>query len=68
MDASTLANTLRMDSMIQKNVAAIDKNDPEKKMGLLVDEWGTWYDVEKGTNAGLPVPAEYAARCCRGGA
>jgi alpha-N-arabinofuranosidase len=46
--------------------AAIDKNDPEKKIGLYVDEWGTWYDVEKGTNAGLPVPAKYPARC-RGG-
>jgi alpha-N-arabinofuranosidase len=50
---STLSNTLRMETHIQKNSAAMDKNDPEKKLGLLVDEWGTWYDVEKGTNPGF---------------
>jgi alpha-N-arabinofuranosidase len=26
---------------------------PGEKIGLFVDEWGTWYDVEKGTNAGF---------------
>ena len=25
----------------------------EKKIGLIVDEWGTWYDVEPGTNPGF---------------
>ncbi|MYN17823.1 alpha-N-arabinofuranosidase [Rugamonas sp. FT107W] len=50
---STLTNTLRMEDHIVKNSAAMDKNDPEKKLGLFVDEWGTWYDVEKGTNAGF---------------
>ena len=50
---STLANTLKIDSMIKNNVAVLDKNDPEKKIGLLVDEWGTWYDVEKGTTPGF---------------
>jgi alpha-N-arabinofuranosidase len=50
---STLNNTLRMDSLIKTNEALLDKNDPEKKIGLFVDEWGTWYDVEKGTNAGF---------------
>ena len=50
---STLANTLRMEQHMQRNAAAMDKHDPEKKLGLFVDEWGTWYDVEKGTNAGF---------------
>ena len=50
---ATLSNTLRMDSHIRANAAAMDKSDPEKKLGLFVDEWGTWYDVEKGTNAGF---------------
>ena len=31
----------------------MDKYDPEKKIGLIVDEWGTWYDVEPGTNPGF---------------
>ncbi|NHZ97352.1 alpha-N-arabinofuranosidase [Massilia sp. CCM 8734] len=50
---STLANTLKIDSMIKNNVAVLDKNDPEKKIGLYVDEWGTWYDVETGTTPGF---------------
>ena len=50
---STLQNTLRMDSLIKTNVAILDKNDPAKKIGFYVDEWGTWYDVEPGTNAGF---------------
>jgi alpha-N-arabinofuranosidase len=27
----------------------MDKYDPDKRVGLMVDEWGTWYDVEPGT-------------------
>lgn len=50
---ATLKNTLQMDSLIKSNEAFLDKNDPAKKIGLFVDEWGTWYDVEKGTNAGF---------------
>ncbi len=50
---STMKNTLRMDALIVANQALLDKNDAAKKIGLYVDEWGTWYDVEKGTNAGF---------------
>jgi alpha-L-arabinofuranosidase len=28
----------------------MDKYDPQKKVALIVDEWGGWYDVEAGTN------------------
>jgi alpha-N-arabinofuranosidase len=28
----------------------MDKYDPKKKVALVVDEWGGWYDVEPGTN------------------
>lgn len=31
----------------------MDKYDPEKRVGLIVDEWGTWYNVEPGTNPGF---------------
>ncbi len=31
----------------------MDKHDPEKKVGFYVDEWGTWFDVEKGENPGF---------------
>lgn len=43
----TLHEALRMDELIVKHSAIMDKYDPEKKVALVVDEWGTWY-------AGLP--------------
>jgi alpha-N-arabinofuranosidase len=48
---ATLARTLRMDEFIQKHSAIMDKYDPQKRVGLMVDEWGTWYDGEPGQGA-----------------
>jgi alpha-N-arabinofuranosidase len=45
---STLMRTLRMEELLQKHSAIMDKYDPEKRIGLMVDEWGTWYDPEPG--------------------
>jgi alpha-N-arabinofuranosidase len=42
-----------MDEFLTKHSAIMDKYDPDKKVGLVVDEWGTWYDVEPGTNEGF---------------
>jgi alpha-N-arabinofuranosidase len=50
---STLVRTLRMDELIRKHGEIMDKHDPEKRVGMIVDEWGTWYDVEPGTNPGF---------------
>ena len=50
---ATLARTLRMEELLQKHSAIMDKHDPQKRVGLIVDEWGTWYDVEAGTNPGF---------------
>ena len=47
---ATISRTLTMDELITKHSAIMDKYDPEKKIGLIVDEWGNWYDVEPGTN------------------
>ena len=49
----TMQSALFMDILIQKHSAIMDKYDPEKKVGLVVDEWGGWYDVESGTNPGF---------------
>lgn len=46
----TMKEALKMDELIKRHVAIMDKYDPEKKIDLLVDEWGGWYDVEPGTN------------------
>ena len=50
---STLNRTLKMDELITKHAAIMDKADPEKRIGLAIDEWGTWYDVEPGTEPGF---------------
>jgi alpha-N-arabinofuranosidase len=31
----------------------MDEFDPDKKIGMIIDEWGTWYTVEPGTNPGF---------------
>lgn len=51
--ARTLAKTLKMDELIQKHGAIMDKYDPAKRVNMAVDEWGTWYDVEPGTEPGF---------------
>lgn len=51
--ASTLKNAQRMDELIRNHAAIMDKYDPEKRVGLYVDEWGTWYDPEPGHNPGF---------------
>ena len=50
---ATLSRTLFMEELIEKHGAIMDKYDPEKKIGMVIDEWGTWYDVEPGTNPGF---------------
>lgn len=49
----TLRRTLYMEELLTKHSAIMDKYDPAKRVGLIVDEWGTWYNVEPGTNPGF---------------
>ncbi len=41
------------EELLNKHCAIMDKHDPNKRVGLIFDEWGTWYDVEPGTNPGF---------------
>jgi alpha-N-arabinofuranosidase len=50
---ATLRNTLRMEEFVTQHAAIMDKYDAEKRVGLVVDEWGAWYDVEPGSNPGF---------------
>lgn len=50
---TTLSKTLYMDNLINMHGAIMDQYDPDKKIGMMIDEWGTWYDVEPGTNPGF---------------
>jgi alpha-N-arabinofuranosidase len=48
---STFAQTWRMEELISRHSAIMDKSDPAKKVGLAIDEWGTWYDTPPGAPA-----------------
>ncbi|MBN2105011.1 alpha-N-arabinofuranosidase [bacterium] len=48
-----LDKCLQIPEVIDRHIAIMDKYDPEKRVALVVDEWGTWYDVEPGTNPGF---------------
>ncbi|MBZ4192679.1 alpha-N-arabinofuranosidase [Niabella beijingensis] len=50
---NTMKNCLFMDELVTKHAAIMDKYDPEKRVALVVDEWGIWTDVEPGTNPGF---------------
>lgn len=52
---STMAHALDIDGMIKANVDVMNKYDPAKKVGFYVDEWGTWYDPDPGSNPGFLV-------------
>jgi alpha-N-arabinofuranosidase len=51
--AVTLRKSLRMEEMLSRLSAMMDKYDPQKKVMLSIDEWGTWYDQEPGTHPGF---------------
>ena len=42
-----------MEELVTRHSTIMDKYDPEKKVALIVDEWGGWYTVEPGTNPGF---------------
>jgi alpha-N-arabinofuranosidase len=48
-----MRNTLIMEKLIAMHSNIMDKYDPEKKVAMIVDEWGTWCNVEPGTNPGF---------------
>jgi len=48
-----MKQALLMDELVTKHAAIMDKYDPKQKIALVVDEWGGWYDVEKGANPGF---------------
>lgn len=45
-----LKYTLDMDHLVSKFSGIMDEYDPEKKVALVVDEWGAWYAPLPGSN------------------
>jgi alpha-N-arabinofuranosidase len=46
----TMKRVLLMEELVTRHSTIMDKYDPAKKVALVVDEWGGWYDVEHSTN------------------
>lgn len=46
----TMKSVLFMDELIRRHSTIMDKYDPNKRVALVVDEWGGWYNVQPGTN------------------
>lgn len=48
-----LKAALKIDEVITQHAAIMDRYDPEKKIALVVDEWGAWYNPDPHTNPGF---------------
>jgi alpha-L-arabinofuranosidase len=49
----TIEQAHRVEEILSGHAAIMDAYDPTKSVGLVLDEWGTWFDVEPGTNPGF---------------
>ena len=49
---ATVANAQYMDMLVNIHTAIMDRYDPEKKIALVVDEWGNWFDLHPGAARG----------------
>jgi alpha-N-arabinofuranosidase len=50
---SAMYQARRFDDIITRYSTIMDRYDPEKRVGLSIDEWGMWHKVEPGTNPGF---------------
>jgi len=50
---TTLQKALYMDTLVENHLQIMNRYDPDHRVDLIVDEWGTWHDVEPGTNPGF---------------
>lgn len=48
-----MKHALRMEELVARHAAIMDRYDPRKRVALIVGEWGMWHDVEPGTNPGF---------------
>lgn len=43
----------QIETLVERHSEIMDRYDPEKRVALFVGEWGTWHEVEEGTNPGF---------------
>ena len=48
----TLGKCREIEDVIKRHCQIMDQYDRNKRVALMLDEWGTWWDVEEGTNPG----------------
>lgn len=48
-----MKSCLFMEELLEKHTAIMDRYDRDRRVALVVDEWGIWTDVEPGTNPGF---------------
>ncbi len=53
--SEVLKSTLEMEPLVTKYSSIMDQFDPQKKVALVVDEWGSWYAPLPGSNPGFLV-------------
>jgi len=49
----TLESAAFLDTLLTRHTEIMNRYDPDNKIGLIVGEWGCWYEVEEGTNPGF---------------
>ncbi len=49
----TLCRAYKIEELINNHIAVMNAVNPQQWVQLVIDEWGTWYDVEPGTNPGF---------------
>ena len=62
----TMGKCLEIEDVINRHDSIMGIYDPDKKVALIVDEWGTWWDQEPGSIPGHLLSAEHHARRSRG--
>lgn len=50
---ATISRAYYIDELIKNHIIMMNSVLPDNNVKLIVDEWGTWYDVEPGTNPGF---------------
>ena len=49
---NVLSKACGIEPCLQRHIEIMDRYDPDGDVDLFVDEWGTWWAVEPGTNPG----------------
>lgn len=50
---ASLRGALYMEPLLAQHIAIMNAEDPDKRVGLMVDEWGIWTDQEPGSTPGF---------------